>query len=122
MNRTNWEHAGWALLMMLAVWIAAAPVTGWLLANPQYIPMAFGATVGTTWFVAREHTQAEGRYVRENSYRTLTETGYKVFTPKWPEFRCLTPEYWSLNDMLDWIFAALAVWTIGPALVNLLGA
>lgn len=113
MNRTNWEHAAWALLLMAVVWIAVAPAVDWLVANPAYIPMAFGATVGSVWFVAREHTHAELRYI--------AAYGYRQVAPSWPEVRCLHPDNWrgeeGLDAMLDWIIAALVVWTVGPAIV-----
>lgn len=48
MNKTNFEHAGYALVFQLLVWSA----TGDILA---------GAMAGVFFFIGREHAQAERR-------------------------------------------------------------
>lgn len=48
MNKTNFEHAGYALLFQLLVWA----ITGDIMA---------GAMAGAFFFIGREHAQAERR-------------------------------------------------------------
>lgn len=83
MNQTNFEHAGYALLMQAAIGL----LTGnwWA-----------GAAAGAFFFIGREHAQA-GAKVRKEGWA------------KHPYFECFAPRYWSADAMLDWIVPAIAV-------------
>lgn len=81
MNRTHFEHAGFALAMQIAIGL----LTGnwWA-----------GAAFGAAFFVGREHAQAEAKVGN---------------WAKYPEFECFAPRYWSLDAILDFVVPALAV-------------
>lgn len=81
MNRTNFEHAIYALLMQAAIGL----LTGNWLA---------GACFGAAFFLGREHAQAEARVGN---------------WAKYPEFECFAPRYWSLDAVLDFAFPTVAV-------------
>ena len=49
MNRTNFEHAGYALLMQLGIWVISG---SWLA----------GACFGIAFFLGREHAQFQNKY------------------------------------------------------------
>ena len=83
MNQTNFEHAGYALLMQAFIGL----ITGnwWI-----------GAAFGAAFFIGREHAQAESK-VRKEGWA------------KYPEFECFAPRYWSLDAVLDFVVPTLAV-------------
>ena len=81
MNRTNVEHAVYAMLTMLPFGAADE----WLA----------GAAFGAAFFIGREHAQAEAK-VRKEGWA------------KHPYFACLAPKYWSKDAVLDWATPTLA--------------
>ena len=80
MNQTNWEHAGYALLMQLIVGL----LTGNWLA---------GACFGFAFFLGREHAQAQA------------PLGYSFKST----FQAFDLRKWSLDAKLDLLFPLLAV-------------
>jgi hypothetical protein len=84
MNQTNFEHAAYALLMMLFFG---------LLTGDWWVGAAFGAA----FFVGIEHAQAEDKVRKEGWAK---HPYFEVF---------LSSRYWSLDAMLDWIFPTVAV-------------
>jgi hypothetical protein len=87
MNRSNFEHAGFALLMQGAVWL----LTGNLLA---------GALLAIGFFFGREHSQAEYKAIN-------TDFGGKRANMPW--YAGFKPKYWSLDAALDVLFPTAAV-------------
>jgi hypothetical protein len=88
MNRTNFEHAAYALLMilpfgLLGEWIA-------------------GAAFGAAFFLGREHAQAEYRWIK-----TFGD-GKRSNMPAWGGF---DPRVWrgEHDALLDWIVPVVAV-------------
>jgi len=79
-NQTNWEHAGYAVLMQVVVGL----LTGNLLA---------GALFGFAFFLGREHAQAQAKL------------GYTFRTT----FEAFDVRKWSLDAKLDLLFPAVAV-------------
>lgn len=75
MNQTNFEHAGYAALMQLAIGL----VTGDWFA---------GACFGIAFFVGREHAQAQAKL------------GYTFKTT----FQAFDVRKWSLDSQLDLLF------------------
>lgn len=86
MNRTNLEHAGFALLMQGAVWL----LTGNLLA---------GTMLAMGFFFGREHSQAE--------YKAIS-TDFNGKRANMPWYAGFNPKYWSLDGKLDILFPILA--------------
>jgi len=87
MNRTNFEHAGYALLMQGVVWL----LTGNLLA---------GAMLGVGFFFGREHAQAEYKAIN-------TDFGGKRANMPW--YAGFKPKYWTLDAVLDVLFPTAVV-------------
>lgn len=85
MNQTNFEHAGYALLMQTVISLITS--NWWI-----------GAAFGAAFFIGREHAQAEAK-VRKDGWA------------KHPYFECFAPRYWSLDAVLDFVVPALAVVT-----------
>jgi hypothetical protein len=85
MNRSNFEHAGFALLMQGAVWL----LTGNLLA---------GALLAIGFFFGREHSQAEYKAIN-------TDFGGKRANMPW--YAGFKPKYWSTDAKLDTLFPAV---------------
>ena len=86
MNQTNFEHAGYALLMQLVIGF----VTGDWFA---------GTCFGIAFFVGREHAQAQAKL------------GYTFKTT----FQAFDVRKWSLDSQLDLLFptvVCLVVWGI----------
>lgn len=85
MNRSNLEHAGFALLIQGAVWL----LTGSALA---------GALLAIGFFFGREHAQAEYKAIN-------TDFGGKRANMPW----CagFNPKYWSLDSRLDLLFPVI---------------
>ena len=92
MNRTNWEHLGYALVMQAALGV----LTGdwWL-----------GAAVGAAWFLGREHAQSEYRYIHLNG-------GDRYVTPRIPEIAAFDYRLWSLDSVLDFVFPVVGVMAV----------
>jgi hypothetical protein len=87
MNRTNFEHAGYALVMQGALWL----LTGSLLT---------GAVLAIGFFFGREHAQAEYKAINTDF------NGKRADTPWYAGFN---PKYWSLDAALDVLFPTAAV-------------
>ena len=79
MNRTHAEHAGYAVLMQAALFLASG--NWWL-----------GAVGGAFFFLGREHAQAEARAFGKE---------------KRPEFGAFKRKYWDTDSLLDWIVPAV---------------
>lgn len=86
MNRSNFEHAGFALLIQGAVWL----LTGNLLA---------GALLAIGFFFGREHSQAEYKAINADF------DGKRANMPWYAGFK---PKYWSLDAALDLAFPVVA--------------
>ena len=83
MNRTNFEHAGYALLMQLALWPFVGPVAGGLFA------------IG--FFLGREHSQREeiiSPHNRDNPF-----PAFKIWE-------------WEQDEQLDLLFPVIAVLSV----------
>jgi hypothetical protein len=89
MNRTNFEHLGYALLMQAAIG---------LLTGDWWAGAAFGAA----WFLGREHAQAEYRYIHLNG-------GDRYATKRIPEFAAFDPRLWSQDSMMDFALPVVGV-------------
>ena len=87
MNRTNFEHAGYALVMQGVVWL----LTGNLLA---------GAMLAVGFFLGREHAQAEYKAIN------MDFGGKRANMPWYAGFK---PKYWTLDAALDVLFPTAAV-------------
>jgi hypothetical protein len=87
MNRTHFEHAGFALLMQGAVWL----LTGNAFA---------GALLAIGFFFGREHSQAEYKAIN-------TDFGGKRANMPW--YAGFKPKYWTLDAVLDVLFPTAAV-------------
>lgn len=87
MNRTNFEHVGYALLMQGVVWL----LTGNLLA---------GAMLGVGFFFGREHAQVE--------YKAIN-TDFDGKRANMPWYAGFNPKYWTLDAVLDVLFPTAAV-------------
>lgn len=99
MDATPFMHAAISLVIQALVGL----LTGnwWL-----------GGLVACTWWVAREHTQAEYRYLKHASL--------KRSDVKWLEFKVLvTKSAWSKDSVLDFAIPAVAA-TSAYLLVTLL--
>lgn len=79
MNRTNFEHAGYAVLMQLVIGL----ITGDWFA---------GACFGIAFFLGREHAQAQDKL------------GYTLKS----NFQAFDVRKWSLNAQLDLLFPVVA--------------
>ncbi|WP_447902765.1 hypothetical protein [Pseudomonas serbica] len=91
MNRTNFEHALCAVLIMAALWLAV-----FLLGVPsgQWV----GAAAGIAFFAGREFTQAQ---------RTIAKAGGVTLTDL-PWHRALDLSRWSLDALLDLLFPVVS--------------
>lgn len=87
MNRTHFEHAGFALLMQGAVWL----LTGNAFA---------GALLAIGFFWGREHAQAEYKAINADY------DGKRANMPWYAGFK---PKYWSLDALLDVLLPLLAI-------------
>lgn len=68
----------------------------------------FGGALGCMWFIAREHTQAEYRWIVDLG------SGKRSSMPWWGGF---DPRVWDAASMLDWLVplvACAAVYVIAP--------
>ena len=82
MNRSNFEHAGFALLIQGVVWL----LTGNLLA---------GALLAIGVFFGREHAQAEYKAIKTDF------DGKRANMPWYAGFK---PKYWSMDAKMDLLF------------------
>ena len=83
MNRTNFEHAGYALLMQMALWPFVGPVAGGLFA------------IG--FFLGREHSQREeivSPHNRDNPF-----PAFKIWE-------------WEQDEQFDFLFPVIAVLSV----------
>lgn len=84
MNRTHWEHAGYALLMQVVVGLLFGE--WWA-----------GAALGAGFFLGREHSQAEYRITRGGPVSGLHPlAGFRFWE-------------WNLDSKLDFLFPLVAV-------------
>lgn len=58
-----------------------------------------GGVIGSLWFIAREHTQAEYRWIAQHG------AGKRANMPWWGGF---DSRAWNLASLLDWLVPALA--------------
>lgn len=58
-----------------------------------------GGVIGCIWFIAREHTQAEYRWIAQHG------AGKRANMPWWGGF---DSRAWNLASLLDWLVPALA--------------
>jgi hypothetical protein len=89
MNRTNFEHAAYALAMQLAIGLLTS--NWWA-----------GAAFGAAFFIGREHAQAEAK-VRKEGWA------------KHPYFECFAPRYWGVDSLLDFIVPVIFVISVASA-------
>ncbi|ELM7987118.1 hypothetical protein Q2Q12_004308 [Escherichia coli] len=59
----------------------------------------FGGALGCTWFIAREHTQAEYRWIAQFG------AGKRANMPWWGGFDW---RVWNMPSLLDWLVPVLA--------------
>ena len=86
MNRANFEHAGYALLMMAIVWALTSNALA-------------GAMLGCGFFIGREFTQAE--------YRAI-QNYYDGKRADMPNFEAFKPRNWNTKSVLDFVFPIIA--------------
>ena len=58
-----------------------------------------GGAIGSIWFIAREHTQAEYRWIAQLG------SGKRANMPWWGGF---DPRAWNLPSLLDWLVPVVA--------------
>jgi hypothetical protein len=109
MNRSNLEHAVIALLIQLPFGLSAllsgAIGLSWMVA----VGWVVGAAVGATWFIAREVTQAEYRWIDQFG------GGQRANLPWWGMF---DPRVWThLDSWLDWVAPTVAVTAVAAVAV-----
>ena len=63
-----------------------------------------GGLLGCMWFMAREHTQAEYRWIAQYG------AGKRANLPWWGGF---DPRAWSVPSLLDWLVPVLCVMAVG---------
>jgi hypothetical protein len=86
MNRTNFEHAAYAVAIQIIVWL----LTGDWLA---------GAMLGVGFFLGREHAQAEYRVIQKF---------YNGKRANMPWYGGFEPRAWSLDSVLDFMLPIVA--------------
>ena len=102
MNRTNLEHALFAVLIMAALWVAFA-LLGF--SGGQWV----GAVGGIAFFAGREFTQAQRSIAKEQGVGLIDLPWYCAL-----DFRM-----WSRDGVLDLLFpvvACLVLAFLGPLL------
>lgn len=99
MNQSHFEHIGYALVFQSLIGF----ITGdwWA-----------GAAFGASFFIGREHAQAENRYIAANG-------GWRYRTPQPPELGALRASSWDLDSLLDWIAPSVAVLVIPLTMYSL---
>jgi len=88
MNRTNFEHAAYALAMQAVIGLLSG--NWWA-----------GAAFGIAFFLGREQAQAENRYI--NAYG-----GNRYATPQSPVIGSLKLASWNTDSVLDFVFPTVA--------------
>ncbi len=101
MNLTPLEHVAEALGILVVIYIVTT-----LMGNPNSLA---GALAGAFFFIGREHTQAEYRWI------DLFGHGKRINLPWWGGF---DPKVWTkLDSWLDWVVPTLvclgAAWFAG---------
>lgn len=81
-------------LLHAAIAIAVQCLVGWLSGM-----WAAGGAIGCTWFIAREHTQAEYRWIAQLG------AGRRANMPWWGGFDWRA---WNLPSLFDWLVPVLA--------------
>lgn len=85
-DRTPLQHAAAALAVQALIGLTAG---AW----------ALGGLVACTWWIAREHTQAEYRWIAQFG------ASRRAAMPWWGGF---DPRAWNLASLLDWLVPVLA--------------
>lgn len=86
LDLTPVAHAIWAVVIQVAI--------GHLIGK-----WAIGGAIGCMWFIAREHTQAEYRWIAQFG------AGKRANMPWWGGFDWRA---WNLPSLLDWLVPVLA--------------
>ena len=79
----------WTPLIHAAIAVALQLFSGLLLGN-----WWLGAVLACTWWIAREHTQAEYRWIAQFG------AGVRANMPQWGGF---DPRIWNWPSVLDWL-------------------
>ena len=66
---------------------------------------ATGAALACIWFIAREHTQAEYRWIEKFGWDYEAEGHLRRNMPWWGGF---DPRVWNTASVLDWLIPVLA--------------
>ncbi|MGQ7242815.1 hypothetical protein ACUN9V_05060 [Salinicola sp. V024] len=93
MSRSNWEHVGFALLIMITLSALLALIG-------VESPVLIGFAVAVTWFIARECTQHE--------YKLGVHRGWtwgETLPVKWWEG---IAKGWTRDSLLDWLAPLIA--------------
>lgn len=93
MNRSNWEHVGFGLMIMIALsaLLSLLRIEGAVL---------IGFTAAVTWFLARECTQHEYKLGMERGW-----TWGETLPVRWWEG---VARGWSRDSLIDWLAPAVA--------------
>jgi hypothetical protein len=88
------------------VYHALMAVAGQTIIGTRYSLWGVGGTLGCLWFIAREHTQAEYRWI------AMLGHGKRANMPWWGGFDL---RVWDMASLLDWLVpmvACIAVYLI----------
>lgn len=96
LNQSHLQHSIYALAMLCIVGV--------------FFGYIAGASFAIAFFLAREHTQAEYKYIKDNG-------GDRYRTPKLPELGCLSSKYWSIDSILDFTIPSILVIVITIILI-----
>lgn len=84
----------WTPLIHALVAVAAQVLVGLLTGN-----WWLGGALACTWWIAREHTQAEYRWIAQFG------AGVRANMPQWGGF---DPRVWTLGSVVDWLVPVVA--------------
>ena len=84
----------WTPLIHAAIAVAAQVLVGLMTGN-----WWLGGALACCWWIAREHTQAEYRWIEQFGQ------GKRTNMPQWGGF---DPRVWSLGSVLDWLIPSAA--------------
>lgn len=84
----------WTPLIHALVAVAAQVLVGLLTGN-----WWLGGALACCWWIAREHTQAEYRWIERFA------SGVRARMPWWGGF---DPRVWTMDSVVDWLVPALA--------------
>lgn len=84
----------WTPLKHAAIAVAAQVLVGLLTGN-----WWLGGVLACTWWIAREHTQAEYRWIAQFG------AGVRANMPQWGGF---DPRVWTLGSVVDWLVPVIA--------------